>query len=165
MKHTNVQFRDVLTGMQTFVQAQQIHVCLLLSPQRICAWIWFDFDQLWVLTVTSLVNSSLTVWARVQRGNKMREFFEAVIMKNGRNRHGVKSKQGSTPIKRRNQRMGNDKATYHCNNIRTPAAVAICLLRKHVLPHSTYHILSMHSVGLVFLNTLVYFHTLAITQR
>lgn len=66
--------------------------------------------------------------------------FLAARKRNGGNRRGVKSEPGSIPIKLRNKKMGTEnKATYHSNNIRTPAGAAICLMRKHILLYNICH--------------------------
>lgn len=84
------------------------------------------------------------------------------IKRNERNKHGVKRKQGSNPIKVRNKRKWTEnKGTYHSDGVRSPAGAAICLTRKTYSPvqHMPHTVLVF--LFFFFFNTLAHFHDTA----
>lgn len=96
-----------------------------------------EFDQLWIFPIINLVNDCafvcVCVWRHTLR-HEMRNVSVA-IKRNERNKHGVKRKQGSNPIKVRNKRKWTEnKGTYHSDGVRSPAGAAICLTRKTYSP-------------------------------
>lgn len=105
-----------------------------------------EFDQLWIFPIINLVNDCafvcvcMCVWRHTLR-HEMRNVSVA-IKRNERNKHGVKRKQGSNPIKVRNKRKWTEnKGTYHSDGVRSPAGAAICLVRKNIFScttHATY---------------------------
>lgn len=123
-----------------------------------------EFDQLWIFPIINLVNDCafvcVCVWRHTLR-HEMRNVSVA-IKRNERNKHGVKRKQGSNPIKVRNKRKWTEnKGTYHSDGVRSPAGAAICLTRKTYSPvqHMPHTVLVF--LFFFFFNTLAHFHDTA----